>query len=102
MSQTNDPVIRYAEIKAEIARLNSEAEELQPTVMAKVRELAGDDLKPVDTHLGTFIIARKKTWTYSPTHETMVKAVKDLEAKEQATGDATFEVQEQLRFTAAK
>lgn len=93
-----DPILRYAEIKQQISLLNNELDFLQDEVTKRIRELAGDELKPVDTPAGTFVIARAKTWKYSDDYEAKAKALDELKKEEQATGLATFEVKEQLRF----
>lgn len=97
-----DPVIRYAEIKDTIAKLNNELEFLAPVVLEKIKALAGDELNPVDTPLGTYIIAKAKTWEYSQNYQDHVKLLDELKKSEQATGVATFVEKEQLRFNIKK
>lgn len=93
-----DPVLRYGQLKQQIALLNNELEFLQEEVFKRVKAIAGDENKAVDTPYGTYIIAQKKNWTYSPMVAELEQRAKDRKKTEQATGEATFETEEQLRF----
>jgi len=95
---SKDPVIRFAEIKSEMVLLENELKFLHDEVLKRVRDLAGEDLKPVDVALGTFIIARRKVWEYTPAVAEIEATLKEQKKTEQATGAAKFEVEEQLRF----
>lgn len=97
-----DPVLRYAEIKEQIALLNNELEFLQPEVLKQIKNLAGDELAPVETSKGVFVIARTKTWKYSQNYQVQAELLEELKKTEQATGVATFEEKEQLRFNIKK
>lgn len=102
MTPDYDATKRYAEIKRQIKTLEAEAEFLHEEVLKQVLELSEDGEKPVDTEHGTFIIARRKVWQFSPAVEDLKKRAKNLESQEKADGTATCEEEPQLRFNPIK
>lgn len=94
----NNPILRYGAIKHEIRLLENELNFLKDEVTKQVIDLAGDDRKPIDIPYGTFILAKSKSWKFSPVVDELVKTLEERKAHEKATGDATFEETVQLRF----
>jgi len=84
---------RYAEIKNDIKRLEEEAKEIAPQILEEM-----GDVEEVSTDFGTFIVAKRRQYTYP---ETLVKAQEELDAaKEQAvqTGEAVYTEKPYLIF----
>jgi len=79
-----DKIKRYAEIKLEIAKLESELIELKADVSDAVFETENGEL---ETEWGTFkLINGRKTWTYSPeltAKELQVKEMLKIKKKEE-------------------
>lgn len=91
---------RYATLKVEIKKLETELEYLQPEVLKEISAVYVD--KPVTTDelkdIGTFSITKKKKWQYSEELMDMKVKVTEREQKEKQDGTATFEEQEILVF----
>lgn len=95
---------RGAEIKSQIKLLEQEFELLQPQIIARVRELSkGYDKYAVEVgDYGTFSIAKYRKWTYSAIVEDLERKLKTRKHTEEATGEATAEEKDTLRFNELK
>lgn len=85
---------KYATLKLEIAKLESEAEELKAQIVPEM---------PLDTPVelegfGIFSMVPKKTWKYTDPTESLRSKLKDEEKLEQQTGAATYEEKPYLLF----
>lgn len=101
MSQEQDPVIRYSELKHQANLIEEELEMIRPQVFQLVKEQAGEENK-VNVPGGYFSITKKKLWSFSETVLDLKVKVTDLETKEKQEGVAKFEEQEILVFKEIK
>ena len=90
---------KYAVIDAQIRVLNNQKDELRVKLL---EELLSRDEKSVVTAVGKFTVAQTKVWTYSDKIAELEEKFKAYKAKEQSTGEATFEENPSLRFTPIK
>lgn len=89
----------YAVIDAEIAVLETKKEQLRPFILKKMQD---DGIEKLDTEVGKFSIARRKTWTYPEPVVKLGEEFKAAKAKSESTKEATYEETESIRFTAIK
>ena len=90
---------KYAVIDAQIRVLSNQKDELRVKLL---EELLSRDEKSVVTAVGKFTVAQTKVWTYSDKIAELDEEFKAHKAKEQSTGEATFEENSSLRFTPIK
>ncbi len=90
---------KYAEIKAEIKRLEEEAKMIAPTIMEMVDST---DEKRIESDFGKFSVTTKKTWKYSEIVNDMAAKLKIQQDNEVATGKATFTESRSVRFDSIK
>jgi len=98
-------LLRYAEIKIQIAKYESELEMLKEQALKEVKDIQGDTNQPValsELPGFSFSVQKRKTLTYSPTTQQAEKALEKRKKEEQATGDATFVEKESLVFNSPK
>jgi hypothetical protein len=67
-----------------------------------LEELIEKDEKVMETSVGKFSIATLKEWTYTDKVTELEEEYKARKAKEQSTGEATFQEKPSLRFTQIK
>lgn len=89
----------YAALDSQIKALETKKEQLRPHIVQMIIDQGADK---IETALGKFTITQLKKWTYSDKVEQMADKLKAQKAKEESTGDATFEETPSLRFTLAK
>jgi len=89
----------YAVLDAKIKELNNQKDTLKTQIL---EELIESDDKSIITAVGKFTLSNLKTWTYTNKVLELEEKFKASKAKEQSTGDATFEEKPSLRFTAIK
>lgn len=89
----------YARVDLEIKALELKKEQLRPHIISMME---GDKLEKVETSLGKFSITNLKKWTYTEKVTDLSEKLKAQKAKEESTGDATFDEVPSLRFTSAK
>lgn len=89
----------YATIKIQISELEKEAKELKPDILAMMESAEADKIK---MEVGTFTLEKKRAWTFTDQLESKRVELEELEAQEKATGDATYEENIILKFTAKK
>lgn len=100
----NTMLYRAAEIKTQIKQLQDEYDMMQPEIVRQVKELSvGTDkyaLKVGD--IGTFIIAKKRSWTYSQAVQALELKLKEQKKTEEADGTAELAESEILKFNLPK
>lgn len=96
---TAEKLKEYARLKFEEKQIQTRLKELNPEIVA---EMEADGLDKQPTSLGTFLLAVKKKWTFSPAHEAMTNRLEDIESKEKADGTAKFEESKYLIFKEPK
>ena len=74
---------RYEEVKLEIKKLEEEADELKPELIA----LMPEDMA-VETDLGAFTLKRRTKWVYSSETQKAEAELKDKKKDEERTGVA--------------
>lgn len=89
----------YATIDAQIAALEIKKDQLRPHI---IKMMTDEGTKSHDIGVGKFSISKRKTWSYSDRITEMNDNLKAAKAKEESTGDATFEEVDQLRYTTVK
>ncbi len=89
----------YAAVQAEIDALELKKSQLRPFIMQRMID---EGLEKVEFALGKFSVNPLKKWTYSEKVIEMTDELKAQKAKEESTGEATFEETPSLRYTAAK
>jgi len=82
----------YAVLDAQIKVLTGQKEVLRDRLLEVVSN-------KVVTDVGTFNVARLKTWTYPAKVLAIGEKFKAEKAKAESTGDATYVESESLRFT---
>ena len=87
---------RYAEIKAQVKELETEAEAINPEIL---QAMVDTGTKEIPTDVGFFTTYERRTWKY-PDEVTALKAQFD-EAKKtsEQLGTATYEINNSLRFS---
>ncbi len=89
----------YAQVQAEIDALELKKSQLRPHITQMMIDQGMDKM---EFALGKFSVSPKKTWTYSDHVLELTENLKAEKAREESTGEATFEEAPVLRFTAAK
>ncbi len=89
----------YAKLDAEIKALELKKEQLRPHI---VKMMVDQGVEKLDTGLGKFSVTMLKKWSYSEKVEEMADQLKAQKAKEESTGEASYEETPSLRFTAIK
>lgn len=89
----------YASYKIEAAILEKKMEELKPLI---IEEMIANEAEKVNTDWGAFTLQQNRKWTFSDEVEGIRTELKDKEAKEKATGTATYEETPILKFIQKK
>jgi len=89
----------YAVLDAQIKLLTSQKDKLKVKIL---EDLAESEEKTVNLAVGKFTVASVKTWTYTDKVAELEEEFKAQKAKEQSTGEATYEEKPSLRFTTIK
>lgn len=89
----------YASVDAQIKALELKKDQLRPHIVSMME---ADKLEKVETSLGKFAITNLKKWSYTDKVTVLAEELKAQKAKEESTGDATFEEVLSLRFTSSK
>jgi hypothetical protein len=89
----------YASVDAQIKALELKKEQLRPHIISMME---ANKVDKVETSLGKFSITNLKKWSYSDVVEKMADELKAQKAKEESTGEATFDEVPSLRFTSSK
>jgi hypothetical protein len=89
----------YAVVNAKIANLIAEKDVLKEKILTGMVEKGETK---VNTGVGSFAIAKLKSWTYPEKVLAIGEKFKAEKAKAESTGDATFVENDSLRFTMLK
>ena len=87
---------KYAVLDAKIKALTAEKDEVKEQILD---DLESTETPTTTTTVGKFTISKLKSWTYTEAVEEKAEELKALKAKEESTGDATYEEKPSLRFT---
>jgi hypothetical protein len=90
---------QYAILDAKIKDLTNQKDEIRNKIL---EDLVENEIPSIDTTVGKFTISKLKSWTYTEAVEEKTEELKALKAKEESTGDATYEEKPSLRFTGLK
>lgn len=82
-----DLLQQYATLKEQERSITEELSKIQPLVLAEI-EQAGVD-KVDATGIGTFSLAKRKTWKFSKDVELAEEGLEELKRTEKANGTAT-------------
>jgi hypothetical protein len=86
--QQKDTLNKYAEVKAEIKRLEVLADELNPQVLDVMQ---ANELGEVDVAgLGKLSLGSRRTWKYSSKVKGMEESLKEQKTIEEQTGAADY------------
>jgi hypothetical protein len=86
MNQVNKLLSEYVEVEARFKALEDVKQDLRGKILEAFKKEKIDKME--DPTLGTFSIAHKTTWTYSPAVKTLEGKVKIAKIKEQEKGIA--------------
>ncbi len=89
----------YAAVDAQIKALTESKEAIRDKIIVGMAD-AGED--KVEASVGKFSITKLKKWTYTEKTLDIGEKFKAAKAKEESTGEATFEETDSLRFTPIK
>lgn len=89
----------YALIDAEIKALTSKKEAIRVSILTEIID-SGESKKA--TPIGTFTVAKLKTWTMPGYIIEMREDLKEAEEKAKSTEEATYVENESLKFTPIK
>lgn len=89
----------YAVIASQIEELESKKDQLRGLIL---KQMIDNGEEKVETAVGKFTVAKRKTWTYTAKVIELADKLKATKAKEESTGDATYTEEESLRFTQIK
>ncbi len=89
----------YAQVQAEIDALESKKEQLRPHIMQMMLD---EGVNKLEFALGKFSVNPLKKWKYSEKVTEMTDELKARKAKEESTGEASFDEVLSLRFTSQK
>jgi len=99
MAKEKNVYEEYAVLDAQIRALTAQKDELKVQVLEEIIE---NNIEKIETSVGTFSVAKLKTWTYTDKVIELEEKFKAQKASEQSTGDATFEEKPSLRFSKLK
>jgi hypothetical protein len=89
----------YAVLESQIKALIAKKDELKEHI---INDMIERNESKAETSVGSFTIAKLKTWTYSKKVAELEEEYKAQKAKEEQTGDATFVEKPSLRYTKIK
>ena len=89
----------YAVLDSKIKDLTIAKDTLKSMIL---EDMASRKEDKAETAVGSFTIAKLKTWTYTKKVAELEEEYKARKAQEESTGDATFVEKPSLRFTQLK
>ena len=93
------PYEEYAILDSQIKVLTNQKDELKAMIL---EDMVERDEAKADTAVGTFTVAKLKTWTYTDRVAKLEEEFKAQKAQEESTGDATYVEKPSLRFNQIK
>ncbi len=99
MSVNSNLLEEYASVQAEIDALELKKSQLRPFIMEK---MISDGVDKIEFALGKFSVTPLKRWKYSDKVTEMTEELKARKAKEESTGEASYDETPSLRFTSNK
>ncbi len=96
---TGDLYGEYAVLDAKIKALTDEKEGLRVKI---VEDMVERGASKEETAVGSFTISKLKKWKYPEKVLAIKEKFEVAKAKAESSGEATFEEQDSLRFTAIK
>lgn len=101
---TKDLLIRYGQLKQTISKAEEELELIKDQALKDFLTLRGDDEHLALQELPgcTFILMKRKTWTYPDHVKVAEKMLKEEKTHAEQTGTATFVEKESLVFKTSK
>lgn len=89
----------YAVLDAQIRTLTAKKDELKEHI---INDMIERNENKAETSVGSFTIAKLKTWQYTKKVSELEEEYKAQKAKEESTGEASFVEKPSLRFTQIK
>ena len=89
----------YAILDAQIKELNNKKDSLKVQIL---EDMIANEEDKISTSVGSFSIAKLKSWTYTDKVDILKQELDAQKASEESTGEATFEEKPSLRFTGIK
>jgi hypothetical protein len=89
----------YAVLDSKIKFLTAQKDELKSEI---IEDMISRNEDKAETSVGSFTIAKLKTWTYSGIVAQLEEDYKTRKATEESNGDATFVEKPSLRYTSIK
>lgn len=86
-------------LKAKIAEYELKQDQLKPHIIEMMTEQGAEK---IELDIGKFTITRLKSWSYPEAVVDLGEEFKAAKAKAESTGEATYEVNESLRYTPVK
>ena len=90
---------KYAQIKNQIRELQLEAKEIEKDVLNEMKKAGAEIVK---SDWGTFSIAKRKVWTYSPKVVDLTEKLRLLKKEEEEKGIASYTINEGIVFRPVK
>lgn len=88
-----DLLLRYAELKIQISKIEEELDMIKPSVLTTVATLRGDSDSPIELQeypgYSFTIKPGKRKWEYTPSTQDMEKKLKEIKKEEEQLGLAT-------------
>ena len=91
---------QYANLKEQERQIAEEISKINPLILAEIRAQGVDKVEAKG--VGTFSVAERKTWSFSPQVIELEESVEKLKVHEKATGIATSERKPYLMFKSPK
>lgn len=86
-------------LEAKISEFKLKQDQLKPLIIKMMIEQRAEK---IELDIGKFTVSRLKSWTYPEAVLDLGEEFKAAKAKAESTGEATYEVNETLRYTPVK
>jgi len=84
---------KYAQIKNQIKELQLQAKEIEKSVLEEMKKAGAEIVK---SDWGTFSIAKRRIWTYSPKVIDLSEKLRLLKKEEEEKGIASYKINENI------
>ncbi len=98
MEEKKSKLIEYASLKAQASRIEDAIEMMKPEIELIVSEINPADNCVEVSDVGTFSLACRRKYSYTPPVGILEKRLKDMKKEEEATGAASYEETRYLLF----